>query len=149
MSTTSATVRPFREVWHWGIYLLGVGCGTYLKRAPPFRALPTNSILAMFGRAAMLPDTNVMTRQQILDLYFMDARWKLIDIAAFIDRVERVAGEDDFRITAFRSALLELSKGNKERAKQVLLAFSDPTTKPIEKAAGKGAVGAYNPVIGS
>jgi len=97
----------------------------------------------------MLPDTKVMTRQQILDLYFMDARWKLIDIAAFIDRVERAAGDHDFRMTAFRSALLELSKGNKERAKQVLLAFSDPTTKPIAQAAGKGAVGAYKPVAES
>ena len=28
-----------------------------------------------------------MTRQQILDLYFMDARAKLIDLAAFLDRV--------------------------------------------------------------
>jgi hypothetical protein len=84
-----------------------------------------------------------MTRRQILDLYFMDARWKLIDLAAFIDRVERAEGEEDFRMQAFRTALLELSKGNKERAKQVLLAFSDPTTQPIAKAMGKGAVGAY------
>ena len=41
-------------------------------------------------------------------------------------------------------ALTELSKGNKEKAKQVLLSFSDPTTEPIAKSAGrKGAVGAF------
>ena len=27
-----------------------------------------------------------MTRQQVLDLYFMDARCKLIELAAFLDR---------------------------------------------------------------
>lgn len=84
-----------------------------------------------------------MTRQQILDLYFIEARFKLIEIAAFMDRVERSEGEEDFRMTAFREALAELGKGNKERAKQVLLAFSDPTVEPIEKATGKGAVGAW------
>lgn len=84
-----------------------------------------------------------MTRQQILDLYFVDARHKLIDLAAFIDRVERAKGDDDFRMKVFREALGELSKGNKQRAKEVLLAFSDPTTAPIAKAPGKGAVGAY------
>ena len=36
-----------------------------------------------------------MTRQQTLDLYFMEARFKLIELAAFIDRVERTEGEDD------------------------------------------------------
>jgi len=84
-----------------------------------------------------------MTRQQILDLYFMDARHKLIDLAAFMDRVERAKGDDDFRMKAFREALKELSKNNREKAKQVLLAFSDPTTKPIAKASVKGATGAW------
>ena len=30
-----------------------------------------------------------MTRDEMLDLYFADARSKLIDLAAFLDRVER------------------------------------------------------------
>ena len=84
-----------------------------------------------------------MTRQQVLDLYFLDARHKLIEIAAFLDRVERADGKDDFRINAFRKALGELD-GNNDRAKKVQLAFSDPTTEPIVKAPGKGAVGAYS-----
>ncbi len=84
-----------------------------------------------------------MTRQQILDLYFLDARHKLIEIAAFLDRVERADGKDDFRFKALNSALGELSKRKKQKAKAVLLAFSDLTTKPIEKAQGKGAVGAW------
>jgi hypothetical protein len=89
---------------------------------------------------------NFMTRQQVLDLYFLDARHKLVEIAAFLDRVERADGTDDFRLKAFRAALGELGGGKKQKAKNVLLAFSDPTTKPIAKAAGKGATGAWNSV---
>ena len=84
-----------------------------------------------------------MTRQQILDLYFMDARARLIDLAAFMDRVERADGEEDFRMNAFREALKELDKGNADRARRVLLSFSDPTSEPIDRAPGKGAIGAY------
>ena len=84
-----------------------------------------------------------MTRQQVLDLYFMDARFRLIELAAFLDRVERAEGQADFRLEAFRKALRELEASKPERAKQVLLALSDPTTEPIEKAPGKGAVGAW------
>jgi len=84
-----------------------------------------------------------MTRQQILDLYFMDARSKLIDIAAFLDRMDRGEGVADFRLAAFRKALEELQRGEAVRAKSVLMSLSDPTTEPIAKAPGKGAVGAW------
>jgi hypothetical protein len=84
-----------------------------------------------------------MTRQQVLDLYFMDARSKLIDLAAFIDRVERADGQDDFRMKALRQAINELSSGNKEKAKQVLLTFSDPSGEPIPAATTKAACGAF------
>ena len=84
-----------------------------------------------------------MTRQQILDLYFMDARSKLIDIAAFLDRVDRGEGEPDFRLDAFRKAHAELHRGEPVRAKSVLMSLSDPTVEPIAKAPGKGAVGAW------
>ena len=84
-----------------------------------------------------------MTRQQILDLDFLDARHKLIEIAAFLDRVERASGKDDFRLQAFRSALTNLNGRRQHKAKRVLLAFSDPTTKPIPAATTKAACGAY------
>ncbi len=84
-----------------------------------------------------------MTRQQLLDLYFMDARSKLIDIAAFLDRVDRADGEPDFRLEAFRRAIGELHNGDASRAENVLLSLSDPTTEPIAAAPGKGAVGAW------
>ena len=84
-----------------------------------------------------------MTRRELLELYFMDARSKLIDIAAFLDRVERATGDSDFRLAAFHEALKELSTGQGDHAKRVLLAFSDPSTQPIAAAPGKGAVGAW------
>ena len=83
-----------------------------------------------------------MTRQKVLDLYFLDARHKLIDIAAFLDRIERSEGKDDFRLKAFRTALAGLNGNKKQKAKNTLLAFSDMTTKPVEKAGMKGATGA-------
>jgi hypothetical protein len=83
-----------------------------------------------------------MKRQHVLDLYFLDARHKLVEIAAFLDRVERAEGKDDFRIKAFRAALAGLSTNRKHKVKNALLAFSDTSEEPIEKAPGKGAVGA-------
>jgi len=93
-----------------------------------------------------------MTRQQVLDLYFLDARHKLIDLAAFLDRLDRAEGGADFRRDAFQAALRELANeapvsgppGEKtSRAARVLLAFSDPTTEPIPAATVKAACGAW------
>ena len=84
-----------------------------------------------------------MTRQQVLDLYFLDARHKLIEIAAFLDRVERCDGKEDFRLKSFRAALTKLDGKKKHKAKAMLLAFSDPTTEPILKATNTGACGAF------
>ena len=84
-----------------------------------------------------------MTRQQVLDQYFMDARHKLIDLAAFLDRVERAEGAADFRLDAFREALKKLGEDGTEHASDVLMSFSDPTEEPIAAAPGKGACGAW------
>jgi hypothetical protein len=84
-----------------------------------------------------------MTRNELLDLYFMDARAKLIDIAAFLDRLDRGTGDADFRLAAFLNAMKEISCNEPQRAKNVLLSLSDPTEEPIAKAPGKGAVGAW------
>jgi hypothetical protein len=84
-----------------------------------------------------------MTRQQLLDLYFMESRAKLIDLAAFMDRVERATGNDDFRMKAFRTALGELNEPGGDRARRVLLSLSDPSTEPIPAATTKAACGAH------
>jgi hypothetical protein len=84
-----------------------------------------------------------MTRQQVLDLYFMEARAKLIDLAAFLDRIERAEGDADFRWPAFIEATKELGVGKGQRAKRVLLSLSDPTADPIPTATTKAACGAW------
>jgi len=76
-------------------------------------------------------------------MYFMEARAKLIDLAAFLDRVERAAGEDDFRVAALRRALGELSGNGGQRARRALLSLSDPTSEPLAAAQGKSACGAW------
>ncbi|MBK1880016.1 hypothetical protein [Pelagicoccus mobilis] len=81
------------------------------------------------------------TPQNVVDLYFMDARSKLIDIAAFMDRVENAGLKDDFRYQAFLNALKELGEG--ERTKSVLESLSDPTKELIPEATTKAACGAW------
>ena len=75
----------------------------------------------------------------------MDARSKLIDLAAFLDRVQRAGQEGDFRVVALKEAIRCLDAAEPARAKEVLMAFSDLTTVPIEKATVQGAVGARVP----
>jgi hypothetical protein len=84
-----------------------------------------------------------MDRARITDLYFAEARSKLIDLAAFLDRVERSEGADDFRMKSLRAALKELGTTGPERTKKILLLLSDPTTEPIAQAGGKSASGAW------
>ena len=102
-----------------------------------------------------------MSKRDVVDTYFMEHRAKLIDIAAFFDRVERAQAGDagasecdtnasdasascDFRLKALQAAIGVLADGRGERAKRILEVFSDPTNTPLESAAGlKGAAGAW------
>jgi hypothetical protein len=95
------------------------------------------------GEIRLIFRERLMTRQQVLDLYFLDARHKLVELAAFLDRVERAGGRDDFRMKAFRSALPRLNGKKKNKARSVLLAFSDPTISPIPAATIQAACGAW------
>lgn len=110
-------------------------------------ARPPPSVRHLLPRALESPDScdtfGGMTRQKVLDLYFMDARCKLIEIAAFLDRVDRAEGSADFRWEAFRQALTHLGAGDAGRAEAVLRSLSDPTEEPVPQAPGKGAVGAW------
>lgn len=72
----------------------------------------------------------------------MDARCKLIDLAAFLDRIERHPGDADFRLDALRKALPILLSEEPERARAVLEALSDHSAEPIEAATLQGAFGA-------
>ena len=82
--------------------------------------------------------------QTMMQLYFLDARSKLIEIAAFLDRAESAGVTEDYRLTAFWRAMAELTKegANGSRAHRVLLAFSDMSEEPVDKIEIKSATGA-------
>lgn len=84
------------------------------------------------------------SKTEILDLYFMDARYKLLDIAAYLDRLDRHEGETDFRHRGFERALagMQSPPAGKTRAQAVLEALSDLSTEPAEAATIQFAYGA-------
>lgn len=97
---------------------------------------------------AKLKPSCPMPGKEVVDAYFLEHRAKLLDIAAFLDRVARAhnpeTGLNDFRLVAMRKAIAVLVSNEPEKARKVQLIFSDPTTEPLISAAGlKGAYGAY------
>lgn len=81
----------------------------------------------------------------LVDLGFVPTRAKLIEVAAFLDRVERHGVADDYRVEALRNAVRLLADGQPARARRILESLSDPTTVPDEVSTGKAAYGAYKP----
>ncbi len=86
-----------------------------------------------------------LTRDQVIDRYFLEHRAKVLDLAAYLDRLDRSAGgPGDFREQALHNAIALLIDGQPDRAQRILESLSDPTTDPVDQASGKGATGAYN-----
>ncbi|HWV58804.1 MAG TPA: hypothetical protein VNZ57_15215 [Longimicrobiales bacterium] len=80
--------------------------------------------------------------------YFLENRHRVLDIAAFLDRLDRAADPDarsDFRILAFREALRVLCDDESDKAARIQMIFSDPTTEPKPALDQKAARGAYAP----
>ena len=84
-------------------------------------------------------------RQAVVERGFIPVRAKLLEVAAFLDRVERHGVADDFRCAALREAARLLTDGQPERARRILEQLSDPTTEPEAKSSGKAAFGAWRP----
>ena len=85
------------------------------------------------------------SKKDLLDLQFIDARHKLIDIAAFLDRIDRHPGDSDYRLAAMKAALPILLSDRPDRARVVLESFSDHSTGLSESAPFQGAFGAALP----
>jgi hypothetical protein len=90
---------------------------------------------------------NTLTSKEVIDRYFPENRAKLIDLAAFLDRIDRTSDSytdgSDYRLTAFFEALNILSDGEANRAGRILEIFSDKTAEMPQSADGvKGATGA-------
>ena len=88
-----------------------------------------------------------LTKTEIVDRYFLEHRAKLLDIAAFLDRIDRASGgeQTDFRIEALLECAKDLHSGEVGRTERMLLLLSDKTTEPIDEAGMKGATGAVPP----
>ena len=79
------------------------------------------------------------------DLQFIAARASLLDLAAFMDRVQRHGQQDDYRMTALREALPVLLSEVPHRVRRILESLSDQTPEPIAAATVQGAFGAPLP----
>lgn len=82
------------------------------------------------------------TRKKLLDLQFIEARHKLIELAAFLDRIDRHSGPDDERLHAMQAVLPILLEKNPGRAARILDGLSDISEEMLESAPFQGAFGA-------
>ena len=82
-------------------------------------------------------------QRAVVEHGFIPVRAKLIEVAAFLDRVERHAVADDFRCEALRAAAALLIDGKPERARRILESLSDPSSEPDQASSGKAALGAW------
>jgi len=82
------------------------------------------------------------TKTDILDLYFMDSRAKLLDIASYLDRLDRHEGEVDFRQVGFLKALQAMLDAKEHRTAAVLNSLSDHSEEPEDSATIQFAYGA-------
>lgn len=88
-----------------------------------------------------------LTATEVLDLYFIENRARLLDIASFLDRIDRYEGAEaarsDYRYQALAKAIDRINSGTAGRTAAIQTLFSDPTTEPLESAVGLKATGAW------
>ena len=87
----------------------------------------------------------------IVDEYFIENRTRLLDIAAFLDRVDRAdpgLAARDFRMRALADALHVLAGGQPDRLLQIQMLLSDPSIEPLAALDRKSAQGAFDPSAG-
>jgi hypothetical protein len=95
---------------------------------------------------ASAPRRSPLSPTELVDEYFIENRTRLLEIAAFLDRVDRTdpstAGKD-FRMKAFAEAVEALAAPG-DRLGRIQHLLSDPTTGPRDHLDRKSARGAYD-----
>jgi hypothetical protein len=84
---------------------------------------------------------------ELTDEYFIENRNRLLEIAAFLDRLDRAdpgRTRTDFRLRAFREALTVLASSSPEYVAQIQALLSDPRSEPIPTLDRKSAQGAFD-----
>jgi hypothetical protein len=91
-----------------------------------------------------------LAEHELLDAYYIENRTRLLEVAAFLDRVDRARsrGSADFRMAAFDRALRVLAGGGRDRAGRIQLPLSDRTDEPLPELDGRSACGAPRPDAG-
>ncbi len=87
-----------------------------------------------------------LSAKEIVDEYFVENRTRLLEIAAFLDRLDRADStylREDFRMKAFSEALASIIEGT-GRNDRLQMLFSDPRTDPLGALDRKSAFGAYD-----
>jgi len=89
-----------------------------------------------------------LNRQQVLDRYFLEHRAALLDLAGFLDRLDRAQPDehegDTYREVSMKRAIEALNDGEGQRAKRIQQVFSDPTDEPAASAKDRASTdGAY------
>lgn len=93
------------------------------------------------------PIRTPMTPTSLVDEYFIETRNRVLEVAAFLDRLDRAdpeAAARDFRVQALADAISVLAGPGPDRVRDIHMLMSDPTTEPIAALDRKGAVGAYD-----
>jgi len=86
-----------------------------------------------------------LTQRQLVDGYFLEHRNQILEVAAFLDRLDRAASRDaenDFRVEAFRWALAELRSSEPGRVERIQMILSDPVVTLLRERDRQGAYGA-------
>lgn len=89
-----------------------------------------------------------LTQRQLIDEYFMEHRTKILDLAAFLDRMDRAVehnAADDFRFVAFQHALTVLTTDSIDRVERIQMLLSDQDTSLLEERDQQHAFGASKP----
>ena len=99
----------------------------------------------------MALENSPMTSKEALETYFLDNRARLLEIASFLDRMDRYEDSEDakadFRYKSFIKALKLVIDSKKERTKAVQLIFSDQSSEPKERITDPKAYGACKEVF--
>ena len=86
-----------------------------------------------------------LTQKEVLDADFMKARNHLLEIAAFLDRLDRskeLNGGDDFRLVAFRKVLQDVAGDAPDKVKRMQMGLSDLQVEPMVERDVQTAFGA-------
>jgi len=90
-------------------------------------------------------DTCPMPQSELIAEYFMEYRAQLLDVAAFLDRMDRSVeqdGEDDFRYQALLESIQVLADGQPGRVERMQMILSDQDTRLLEERDSISAYGA-------